>query len=251
MNKIILAEDIDLNGVNLILEITRFCNMTCPHCLRGDMQRLRIKKEYIDAALSQIDYIDTIMFSGGEPSLATDLINYTLKYCRHHNKEVQNFWMATNGSVTKRSFLSSIENWVKYCSDNEASGLRVSIDMYHDWIDKFYFEEFREMMEYEVGKQFYIEYCGAPDDPKYLYSEGRAKENYNAGKKTDHELHFYDGKLDAPLYINAKGFIMSSCDLSYKSMDVKNSKFVIGHISEDIKENLAIFFNKHSELIGA
>lgn len=242
----ITKDEISLDGVEVMFEITRFCNMACPHCIRGDSQRLRIKKDFIYATLRQLDFIGTIQFTGGEPALAVDLMNYTLDVCQHYNIEVQNFWMATNGTVTSRKFFDAISSWVNYCSDNEISGLRVSVDSYHDKIySRYDFEEFKEYNDLPL----YLDFQGAPDE-EYLIGEGRALDNYFTTRTVKHDLHLdSDGRIEGTLYINAKGFVLSTCDISYATSDAKNSEFVICHCTDNIQEKLAEFFNLHPELI--
>jgi len=59
-----------MNIDNLIIEITRKCNFTCDHCLRGEAQNKDIDHKVIDALLdNNIEYISNITFTGGEPSL--------------------------------------------------------------------------------------------------------------------------------------------------------------------------------------
>jgi organic radical activating enzyme len=249
----VTKNEISLDGVDVMFEITRFCNMVCPHCIRGDSQRLRIKKDYINATLEQLENIGTMMFTGGEPALAVDLINYTREACQHYNIEVQNFWMATNGTIISDKFFGVIADWISYCSDNEISGLRVSIDQYHDEINNCYaFEEFEEYgIAEETGVKIYVEFQGAPEE-QYLIGEGRASDNYYTTRTIEHGIHLRDdGEIEGSLYINAKGFVLTTCDISYKTSDMKNSEFVICHCTDNIQEKLAEFFNKHPELIYA
>ena len=161
----ITKDEISLDYVDVMFEITRFCNMTCPHCIRGDSQRMRIKKDYINATLGQLSNIGSMMFTGGEPALALDLMDYTYDACLHYNIDVQNFWMATNGTITSKKFFDMIETWVNFCTDNEISGLRVSLDNYHDEIDNCY--AFEEFIEYS-GLQLNLELHGAPNDSENL-----------------------------------------------------------------------------------
>jgi organic radical activating enzyme len=249
----VTKSEISLDGVDVMFEITRFCNMVCPHCMRGDSQRLRIKKDYINATLEQFENIGTIMFTGGEPALAVDLINYTREACQHYNIEVMNFWMATNGTITTNKFFGAISQWLNYCSDNEISGLRVSTDKYHDEIDNRYmFEEFAEYdLPQETGIEISLELSGAPDE-EYLIGDGRAADNYYTTRKVEHNIHLQDdGNIEGSIYINAKGFVLSTCDISYYTSDAKNSEFVICHCTDNIQEKLVEFFNKHPELIYA
>jgi organic radical activating enzyme len=240
------AKDIELQGIDIIFEITRFCNMACPHCIRGDAQRVRIKRDYINSVLGQLpEYIGTVSLTGGEPALAIDLIDYVREACQQFGIEVANFWMATNGTVASPKFFNAIEKWVNYCSDNEISGLRVSIDDYHDDIvNRYAFEEWKEYNNIPI----YLEFQGAPEST-YLIGEGRAEYNYNTSRRVQHSIHLYDERIDGYLYVNAKGYILSTCDISYETSDRKGSEFVICHCTEDIPEKLAEFFNRHPELV--
>lgn len=67
---------------NVVIEITRRCNMCCAHCLRGDAENVDIQEKYIDAFLDSFSnggYIGTIIFTGGEISLNIPAIRYILK----------------------------------------------------------------------------------------------------------------------------------------------------------------------------
>ena len=62
-------KQMNLSIQELIIETTRKCNMACEHCLRGDVENVNIKSLYIRRLFSQIDNIDTLTITGGEPSL--------------------------------------------------------------------------------------------------------------------------------------------------------------------------------------
>ena len=73
----------NLNNIvykDLFIEVTRRCNMSCKHCLRGDAQNLDIKLESIDLFLSKLKNkcFKRILFTGGEPSLNVEAIEFTL-----------------------------------------------------------------------------------------------------------------------------------------------------------------------------
>ena len=42
---------------NAIFEVTRRCNLSCEHCLRGDAQNLDMTKETVDKVLDHIESI--------------------------------------------------------------------------------------------------------------------------------------------------------------------------------------------------
>lgn len=237
---------------SLMFEVTRFCNMTCPHCVRGDSMRVRMKKETITKVLEQIDYIPTIMFTGGEPALALDLIQFTLSECRRLGVSVGNFWMATNGTVTSKKFFDLVRDWLEYCGDNDISGLRISIDNYHDDVNIYPFKYFEEELEYNSGVTCYFEYSGAPSDTAYLISDGRAAWNYPATKAVEHSLVKYDNRIEGTTYINVYGDVISTCDISYDTQDEKSSEFNLGNVHKNtLDEIYDRFFENHPENVEA
>lgn len=60
----------------IAVEITRRCQLMCEHCCRGDAQDLDISNDIIDTFLEQTAGIGELMFTGGEPTLAPDKMNY-------------------------------------------------------------------------------------------------------------------------------------------------------------------------------
>lgn len=105
------------NANNVVIEITRRCNMCCAHCLRGDAEDVNIQEKYIDAFLDSFSnggYIGTIVFTGGEISLNIPAIRYTLKAVKERNISVGNFYMVTNGKAVDKMAelaLASLEWW--------------------------------------------------------------------------------------------------------------------------------------------
>ena len=44
-----------IRAYNAIFEVTRRCNLSCEHCLRGDAQNLDMTKETVDKVLDHIE----------------------------------------------------------------------------------------------------------------------------------------------------------------------------------------------------
>ena len=243
-----MNKTIDFEGCDIIFEITRFCNMNCPHCMRGDFQRKRIKKEYIDAALKNVKYISTLTVSGGEPALAVDLIEYVYNACSNFRVSYANFWMATNGMITRPSFFNVLERLYRASEEKDLNGLRVSVDGYHDHVNIYPFREFVEKMEW-MGEKVYLEEAGAPRDSMNLIGDGRAAENYYTTRKVEHQIHLMDDcRIEGSIYVNANGYIISTGDISYEKMD-NEKDFTVGHVTDDWQEIFNRFFEKHSDLV--
>lgn len=88
-------EKIFFGGLNL--EITRRCQLKCAHCLRGDAQDVDMSKEVIDSILDQCAGIFEVFFSGGEPTLNIDVMDYFLKEVQRRNIPLGKLGFITNG----------------------------------------------------------------------------------------------------------------------------------------------------------
>lgn len=127
---------------NLVIEITRRCNMKCAHCMRGGAQPKDISHQIIDKALRNVDHINEITFTGGEPTLNIDAIEYILKVCKERNISVTNYFIATNGKHITDRFITAMAKWHAYVvmwNDGyqpEVSSVALSKDMFHEDIKK-------------------------------------------------------------------------------------------------------------------
>ena len=72
---------------NLILEVTRKCNIKCMHCLRGDAQRVTMSVPVLHGVLQHLESICTLTITGGEPSLAPEVLEEFLQIC--HWRKIQ------------------------------------------------------------------------------------------------------------------------------------------------------------------
>ena len=121
---------------SLALEVTRRCNMHCAHCLRGDAQNQDMDPAMVSTFLSQVDTIDSILFTGGEPTLNLPVIRQTLNVCKTLRIPVLNFYIVTNGKEVSREFLELMIDWYVYCIDCggevDFCGVALSQDRYHD-----------------------------------------------------------------------------------------------------------------------
>lgn len=226
---------------NLIIEITRRCNFSCAHCLRGDAEKRDIDFKIIDALLNNdIDYIGTITFTGGEPSLNVPAINYFIDQCKERGVDVGGFYIATNGGKTSGSmeFLQAVIKLYCYCSDNEISCVEISNSDYH----------INDQDEDAKKRLKCLSFVRERDhlDYRYLIHEGRAKElNEMNGTAEDarkitpsKELKIDEDNrlLSDEVYINCKGDVVLACDLSYRRQD-KNK---IGNVLTDKLKDLAV-----------
>lgn len=99
---------------SLVIEVTRRCNMKCPHCLRGPAQALDITQDILDRLLAPVSSIGTITLSGGEPSLRPELLMMVLNTCKHYRISIEECYIVTNGKHITDKFLNAVMAWQQY-----------------------------------------------------------------------------------------------------------------------------------------
>ena len=87
--------------------------------------------KYVETLLDQVEYISTITFTGGEPSMNIDCISKTLELCKKKNIEVGSFYIATNGYKITEEFVMACLRWYSYCQEKDMCLVNVSNDIFH------------------------------------------------------------------------------------------------------------------------
>jgi len=199
-----------MNIPNCIIEITRMCNMTCDHCLRGDMQDMCMKEEYLDSLFGKVDYISTLTLTGGEPSLRPDIIRIVLNKAKQYNVEVGSFYIATNGKGITSEFVMVCLEWFLYCEDKDMCIVELSNDTFHEDSDN------DNLLQ---GLSFFSQ--REPMRRDGVVSMGRAQD-YGIGMRSlvvsGYEID-EDMIIEGEIYLNCEGYIISSCDLSYDDQE--------------------------------
>lgn len=191
---------------NLMIEVTRRCNMTCIHCLRGDTQEKDIAHEHIAQTLFGVDHIEMITFSGGEPSLNVAAIKYTTDFLIGSNIPLGAFFIATNGMTNQESLIVECLRLYNHAFDRYTCLLRVSQDAYHGDVD--------------VGIYKGLRFASASPQRPNVINRGRARTNGLVGHNNpySHEkISVCDECVDGEVYLNALGDVIDGCDWSYKT----------------------------------
>ena len=202
---------------NLILEVTRRCNMECAHCLRGDAQNMDMSRKTVDVLMAQLADVGTLTMTGGEPGLALDVMTYIRKSALRHRVAIGSFYLATNGTAATEEFVVEMLRWYSLCEDNEISAVAVSQDVYHQYEDadidlrlleglKFFTQKTEEGFDYNGGR--------------YLITQGRGAEIGSGRDLEVYDINDRDDFNDGEVYVNAKGDVCSCCDLSYDNQDL-------------------------------
>ena len=100
----------------LALETTRRCNLKCAHCMRGKTQKVDMTKEIVDQILDsdELDGVQTLLFSGGEPTLNAGLITDTIHKIVDDKKRVNQIVMVTNGQIFNRDLVKAMNRFNEY-----------------------------------------------------------------------------------------------------------------------------------------
>ena len=201
--------------------------MSCRHCLRGEAQNVDIDLSYILKFLEDVSGVGSITFSGGEPSLNVQAMEYTLGVCKIKKIPVASFYVVTNGKSNALQLVTSCLHWYAYCDDDEVCGLALSTDPFHEKIS-------RENEKILRGASFFCADKFQPDF-RFLIDEGRAK-NMDGYRKIspgvgNEKLSFEsDGEsiiVESMVYLSANGDVKTNCDVSYDNLD-----YCIGNVRE-------------------
>lgn len=215
----------------LVVELTRRCNVKCRHCLRGTAQAVDISKATIDKLLEGVDSICTVTFSGGEPSLAADKMAYFLKVLKARKISIEGFYVITNGKKPSLPMVHALMDLYAYASSWEKKdycSLIISGDQYHTEV----IGSTKEARDLYEALSFF-----RPDERKEpitrVIAEGRAtkwghvpadRNELIIGRARSGEIKHDEGVI----YINALGDLIPSCNVSYKTQE----KIKIGNVND-------------------
>lgn len=217
---------------NLCIEVTRKCNMNCAHCLRGESQKMDIDTRHIDKLLENVKSIGNITFTGGEPSLNVQAIEYTLQRCQELDIDVFSFYVVTNGKANMLPLAMACLKWYAYCSyaGDDMCGIALSKDMFHDDVD------FGN--EYILrGLSFFREDKITDFDRVKLINSGRAEELGGFDKidvySHDEQFSYWGDEetgytIESMVYLSANGEIRSNCDSAYD-----DDSFTVGNLNQE------------------
>lgn len=115
----------------LSIELNRQCNLQCAFCCRGDAQNIIMSKEVIDRIFENVLDCGQIAFTGGEPLLHPELMDYFLKKIDENKWNTVDVQFTTNGTICDPTVIDMLN---RFCSkrDGRTALIRVSADQFHD-----------------------------------------------------------------------------------------------------------------------
>lgn len=245
----------DYHANQLMIEVTRRCNLTCPHCVRGDSQNVDITEDTIRKLFDTVCFASTLMFTGGEPLMVPHILEMIYAVAKEKGFSWDTFWMATNGVLLTPENFATLIKFVLGSGNMEDyfSGIRISTTEFHEQGGGGLSEIPYPFNDQQLTEKMFpfVNYTGEYEQSKYagyaqqIVAEGRGVEV--GGEKspfTRFDIHeFQEGDTD--LYITAKGEVMFGCDFSYDTAD----KCGIAKI-EDLRKILETIDSEYTEIRG-
>ncbi len=228
-------------------EVTRRCNSKkCKDlCMRGKAQNINMSRKYVDDFFDtqskgyEFRYIDSICFTGGEPTLNPDVIIYTIDKIIEEDKSVYLVSMTTNGQIfvpeiveafnrynefynlkmikrLQKEYKDNEEILKKMIIDNTNNHARItfSTDRFHPLIS----EKIRELYNKTAKNILITDYSVRDEDIKKIGFATSGKEFKN-GKTIYSEDNTDLRSFYQMVYLTAKGYVMFGGDGSYKYID--------------------------------
>ena len=167
---------------SLAIEVTRRCNMSCAHCMRGDVPttgNVDMELSVVKPLLDNLECIGTLTFTGGEPCTPQGIraMQEILGYIKDRGIPVYNFYVVTNGKALNREFLYTMLELYAYVvqcgGEPDMCGLALSKDRFHEPIPK----ENETLLR---GLSFFVEdkFTNFDARPMMIW-KGRAAENFD------------------------------------------------------------------------
>lgn len=229
-----------LNLNELILAITHNCNSECSFCMRGKSQKLNMSMHIIDKIFSQINRVEHLVISGGEPSLYPEGIKAIVHYLKSYKCKIGDFFCATNAFEYSEEFVKAIKELYSLCKNKKGCKLSVSIDQFHKPADAIALKKYRKLSFYSSEKEKNVILNSE------ILSEGNAKlcgiGRYAMPEKTciyDYSLKGFYLNVGDRIFINAYGNVVLDADLSYENQaERKIGNVIQSELYNILKEHL-------------
>lgn len=161
----------------MIMEVTRWCNLDCWHCSRGEAQNAFMSFETINNLLSNVDEISTLVISGGEPLIAVPQLNAISDGISRMGIKVNQISIITNGTILNADVVRALERLDMVC---KILNVKVSDDKFHKMALERNNLTNRRMVNFNLLKNLFgATLYGTPRKEKILSlinAVGRAKE---------------------------------------------------------------------------
>lgn len=217
--------DISVTGC-LCIEVIEDCNLNCDICVRGNNTHKRITRNVVEKIFDNITYVRTLVFSGGEVTLAYEEIKMILDVIKEKGVVVDNYHITVNGTIYNKKLFDLLR-------ENFSCGrISISCDYFHD---KSIVERYKGNVDKVVENIAKImkepHFDCLYGLPKYLIDEGRAKSVTNVRKEEASFMPFVTMIKNNRLYVGPEiAFDVDGNLVNTNSTYLKNSNNTLGNI---------------------
>lgn len=232
----------------LQLELTRRCNQECAHCCRGDAQDIDLTKEVVDCFFQNntINHIGTLLFSGGEPTLNGQMLEYVVDSLITKNIPVEMFILGINGLSYNKDMvngLNKLQDYIQAISNRKrrSTGLLiVSQDQFHKEANPEVLKQLQNLpyfvpVEKTITPQSHLLPYGRAVQNKLSIQEPNLEDLTNYQKnykvKEDQESKYL---ILAYQYLAANGNVINDGNQSYDLMD----QYALGNVKRQTVEEM-------------
>lgn len=200
-----------------------------------------MSSQVLHAVMSHVDGIGSVLFTGGEPSLAVEVMEDFIDICQWRKISFGGFYVITNGKAHNglSRFMQICDKLYWMAEEQEVCGVAVSQDQYHKELRDVAWHRYE--MKDEYGRPYgefppYFNKTGRDHPIDFAFDEGRAHNNPAVpAYKSPHGQEPWgiydrgDGSIGVRddnggmVYVAANGNVVSTCDMSFRRID-KESK---------------------------
>ena len=109
LNNELETKNIPLPYDNIMIEVTRRCNLRCEHCMRGEPQNIDMSDKVLDKIIEQFSMLNHLSLTGGEPFLVPDVIEKLVDKIISNKKKVWRLTTVDNGTILDERGIRCIE----------------------------------------------------------------------------------------------------------------------------------------------
>ncbi len=114
----------------LCVAVTSKCNLKCIHCMKGNSGNTTITHEQLNELFSQIEYVEKLHISGGEPTIALETIKHMIQSLKENHVIVNSFGFVTNGMLYNEDIADILKKLITYSASKKCEIL-ISGDIFH------------------------------------------------------------------------------------------------------------------------
>lgn len=234
----------------LQFELTRRCNQKCAHCCRGDAQDIDLTKDIVDDFFEKNDiyYIGTLLFSGGEPTLNGEMLEYIVDKIIEKDITVEMFMLSINGLLYSEALvrgLNKLRDYIISKSDRKVycpGLLMISQDQFHQDASKEVVDKLSKLSYFSpIDKHVIKEEDLLPFGR--AYTNGLSKMEPDLSELINYQKNYkvkeYEGVTYLVIeyqYIGANGNVINDACETYSLMD----EYSLGNVKEQSIEEIYI-----------